>query len=95
MNRIAGAALMLALVASPALAADLQQPTAASAMTAAKGHMLVTADGERLAPVYRVASDGLQIIYEGRMVTVPTATISFVSGKPITSLSKRDVIALP
>jgi hypothetical protein len=87
-------ALVLALATVPAMAQDA--PAAApAALTAAKGKMLVTADGSRLAPVYRVASDGLQIILDGRMVTVPANTVTLVNGKPTTSLSKGQVIALP
>jgi hypothetical protein len=60
-----------------------------------KGSMLVAADGARLAPVYRLGADGsLQIIIEGRMVTVPSATLSTASGRLTTSLTKREVLAL-
>jgi len=63
--------------------------------SAAKGNMLVTADGSRLAPVYRLSSDGSpQIILDGKMVTVPAATLSVASGRLMTSLTKREVLAL-
>ena len=94
MGKMIVAALALSLSAVPAVAQETP-PAAPAVLTAAKGKMLVTADGARLAPVYRVASDGLQIILDGRMVTVPASTVTLVSGKPTTSLSKNQVIALP
>jgi len=57
--------------------------------------MLVTANGARLAPVYRVGADGsAQIILDGKMVTVPASTLSSVDGKLTTSLTKSEVLAL-
>jgi hypothetical protein len=83
-------ALAAVLVASAAMAQDQ-----ASAAVAAKGQMLVTANGSRLAPVYRVGSDGsAQIIIDGKMVTVPATTLSSVDGKLTTSLTKSEVLAL-
>ena len=56
------------------------------------GKMLLGADGVRLGAVYRVTSDGsAQLIVDGKMVTVPAATLSVVDGKLTTSLSKSDV----
>jgi len=60
-----------------------------------KGSMLIAANGARLAPVYRVSSDGSpQIILDGKLVTVPAATISMAGGKLTTSLTKTEVLAL-
>ena len=60
-----------------------------------KGSMLVAANGARLATVYRVGPDGsAQIILEGRMVTVPAATLSMAGGHLTTSLTKNEVLAL-
>lgn len=87
------AALTLAFVAAPAFAQDAAATPAA--VVATKGKMLVAADGARLAPVYRVASQGPQIILDGRMVTVPASTIAMTGGKLTTSLTKVQVIALP
>jgi hypothetical protein len=57
--------------------------------------MLVAANGARLAPVYRVGADGAaQIILEGKMVTVPAATLSMAGGRLTTSLTKNEVLAL-
>jgi hypothetical protein len=68
---------------------------AATQASAAKGNMLVAADGARLAPVYRLGPDGSpQIILDGKLVTVPAATVSMASGRLTTSLTKREVLAL-
>lgn len=77
-----------------------QQPSTTRAETtaavAAKGQMLVSANGARLGTVSRVAADGSpQIIIDGKLVTVPAATLSTVNGKLTTSLSKSEVLALP
>jgi len=57
--------------------------------------MLLAANGARLAPVYRVGADGAaQIILDGRLVTVPAATLSVADGKLTTSLTKNEVLAL-
>ena len=54
------------LVTSAAVAQDQS-----SSAVASKGQMLTTANGSRLAPVYRVGNDGsAQIILDGKMVTV-------------------------
>ncbi len=58
--------------------------------------MLVSANGARLGTVNRLAADGSpQIIIDGKLVTVPLATLSTVNGKLTTSLSKSEVLALP
>lgn len=58
----------------------------------AAGKMLLTASGARLGAVYRVTDDGsAQLIVDGKMVTVPAATLSVVDGKLTTSLSKSDI----
>jgi len=73
-----------------ASAKDDAAPAAAS-----KGKMLVAADGARLGTVYRVGSDGaVQMIIDGKMVTVPASTLSSVDGRLVTSLSKKQVLAL-
>jgi hypothetical protein len=62
---------------------------------AEKGKMLLAANGARLAPVFRVSPDGsAEIILDGKMLTVPAATLSNVGGKLTTSLTKNEVLAL-
>jgi hypothetical protein len=77
-----------------------QEPSTTKAETTAaaisKGQMLVSANGARLGTVNRIAADGSpQIIIDGKLVTVPAATLSTVNGKLTTSLSKSEVLALP
>jgi hypothetical protein len=76
--------------AGPASAQD-----AAASTGAAKGKMLVAADGARLGKVYRVGSDGAaQMIIGGKIVTIPASTLSSVDGRLVTSLSKNEVLSL-
>jgi hypothetical protein len=64
-------------------------------VSAVKGTMLISANGTRLAQVYRVGTDGsAQIIIDGKLVTVPAATLSMSGGKLTTSLTKSAVLAL-
>jgi hypothetical protein len=80
---------MVAVAAQEAAAAQ----TEAAAAVAVKGKMLVAANGARLGFVDRVNADGsAKIIIEGRVVTIPAATLSNVDGKLTTSLTKNEVI---
>ncbi|SFG27126.1 hypothetical protein SAMN05518801_11325 [Novosphingobium sp. CF614] len=59
------------------------------------GAMLYSANGYRIAPVYRVTADGNpQVMLDGRLVTVPASTLSEVNGKVTTALSKRDLASI-
>jgi hypothetical protein len=67
----------------------------AAPLSVVKGTMLVSANGSRLAQVYRVGADGsAQIIIDGKLVTVPAASLSMSGGKLTTSLTKSEVLAL-
>jgi hypothetical protein len=87
MNKILPFAFILALTAAPAIA----QAT----VSVSQGEMLHAADGGRLAPVSSVAADGsVQIIYYGKVVTIPAASLSAnADGELTTSLTKNQVIA--
>lgn len=66
----------------------------ALAEVASEGVMLTASDGARLGAVYRVADDGSAVvIMNGKMVTVPVATLSRVDGKLTTSMKKNEVMA--
>jgi len=70
-------------------------PAMADQVAAEKGKMLVSADGTRLGAVYRVSADGsVQVIIDGKMVTVPAAKLASADGKLTTSFSKSEVLAL-
>ena len=67
----------------------------AAPVSAVKGSMLISANGSRLAQVYRVGADGsAQIIIDGKLVTVPASSLSLSAGKLTTSLTKAQVLAL-
>ena len=75
--------------------AGLASATDEASAVAAKGKVLIAADGARLGTVYRVGPDGgAQMIIAGKMITVPAATLSTVDGRLVTSLSKHEVLAL-
>ena len=80
------------------LACVLVTATAAAqdgAAVAEKGKMVVASNGARLGLVYRVAADGsAQMIIDGKLVTIPAATLSSVDGKLTTNLTKSEVLAL-
>lgn len=91
---------VVALAAMSATAAqqatDTAAPASAAAPVAVKGKMLVSSNGSRLGVIYRVGPDGsAQIIIDGKLVTVPAATLSAADGKVVTSLSKSEILALP
>jgi hypothetical protein len=90
---LSGTAFADAFNVSPASSSS-QEGTAAPA-SAAKGNMLISANGTRLGQVYRVGADGsAQIIIDGRMVSVPAASLSMSGGKLTTNLTKSQVLAL-
>lgn len=69
-------------------------PVVAQAV-ASKGKMLVASDGSRIGAVYRVSDDGAaQVIINGKLVSIPAATLSVTDGKLTTSLSKQEVMSI-
>ena len=96
MKKIVPLALIAAAAVVPVAANAEDTQTArvesAAAVTVDNGTMLYASNGYRLAPVYRVTSDGSpQIILNGKLVTVPAATLSTTDGKVMTSLTKREL----
>jgi hypothetical protein len=82
--------LGMAVAQVPAMS---QAATAASA--AAEGAQLFSEDGHRLGAVYKVTDDGsARLIVDGKMVTIPAATLSDVNGKLTTTLTKIRVYEL-
>jgi hypothetical protein len=62
--------------------------------TPVAGKMLYSADGKKLAAVYKIDASGApQILLEGKLVTIPVSTLSEVDGKVGTSLTKRDLLS--
>jgi hypothetical protein len=85
-------AFLISLAAALPAVAD---QSAAAPAAATKGDMLHSADGSRLGEVDRVGSDGsVQLIFDGKVVTVPGATLSMQGGELTTSLKKNEVMNL-
>lgn len=64
----------------------------AAGVAVTAGKMLYGPDGKRIAQVYRVTSTGdVQVILASRLITVPASTLSDVSGKVTTSITKTDL----
>jgi hypothetical protein len=58
-----------------------------------EGKMIYAANGQRLAPVYRVNSDGsVELIMEGRLLTIPGTILSDVNGKLTSSQNKGELL---
>ena len=98
MNKFVTLALVAAAGLAPftAAAAEDSQSVRAAVDTAPvkvnPGMMLYAANGYRVASIYRVNAEGNpQVILDGKLVTVPAATLSSMGGKVTTSLSKKDL----
>jgi hypothetical protein len=88
MNKSCLTALLCVLVTLTAAAQDVDT-------SAMKGKMLTASNGARLGQVFRVAADGsVQMIIEGKLISVPVSTLTSVDGRLTTSLSKNEVLAL-
>ena len=91
MNKYVPIALLATVSLFAAAPAALHAETAAVAVTV--GKTLYGPTGNRIASVYRVATDGrVQIILDGKLITVPSASISEVEGKVTTSLTKSELL---
>jgi len=92
------ATVTLFAVAPAALHAETSQSVRAATEAAAPvnvtvGKMIYGANGARIASVYRVATDGkVQVILDGKLITVPGSTLSEVNGKVTTSLTKSELL---
>lgn len=98
MNKFAALAVVAAVAFAPAAYAaessqSVQAATEGAGVQVDAGKMLYSAAGTRIASVYRVSAEGNpQVIIDGRLITVPSATLSQANGKLTTSLTKRDLI---
>ncbi|HEX7822625.1 MAG TPA: hypothetical protein VF463_18635 [Sphingobium sp.] len=82
MKSFASLLILGSVIASPALAGASVE----------KGKMLFASGGTRLGVVYKVTADGsAQIIFDGKLVTIPGATISETAGRLETSLTKNQL----
>lgn len=79
------------------LAAALLPATAvlAEPATPVVGKMLYSTGGKKLAAIYKLdAANAPQILLDGKLVTVPAATLNGVDGRIETSLTKKDLMTL-
>ncbi len=80
-------ALVLASVSAPVLA-QAPAESAVAVPAVKRGAMVFTADGRRVGRVDRVRSDAVGIIYNGKYIDVPTATLAASERGLTTSLNK-------
>lgn len=83
-------AVVFAAESSQSVRAATEAPAGNVAVNA--GKMLYSSNGQRVAAIYRVTSEGNpQVILNGKLVTVPASTLSEVNGKVTTSLTKSEL----
>ena len=83
---------LLALAAAAALPVAASAQNAAPAAAASAGKTLYTSDGKRIGAIYRVLPDGSpQLILQGKLVTVPVASLTADGDKAVTSLTKAQL----
>lgn len=98
MNKFVPIALVATLALFATAPAVLHAETVAAAANGAAvapavGKVIYSASGSRIAAIYRVNDQGrVQVILDGKLVTVPGASLSDVDGKITTSLSKADLL---
>lgn len=90
---IALAATLTVFSVAPAALHAETIATVGAAVTPAAGKVVYSANGSRVAPIYRVTDQGrVQVILDGKLVTVPGASLSDVNGKITTSLTKAELL---
>lgn len=103
MNKIAPIALLatlatFAVVPAAVNASETSQTVRATTeataanVNAVAGQMIYGSNGQRVAAVYRVTASGaVQVILDGKLVTVPSDTLSDVNGRLSTSLTRTQL----
>jgi hypothetical protein len=82
MKRLLSLLVLGSIIASPAIAGAVVE----------KGKILFASGGTRLGIVYKVTQDGsAQIIFEGKLITIPASTITETAGRLETSLTKNQL----
>lgn len=81
-----GASAALMIASAPAMAQG------SATVPVSTGKTVYDSEGHKVGRIYRVTSEGnLQIILNGRMVTVLASTLSDTNGKITTSVSRADL----
>lgn len=95
---LAAVATLAVFAAPAAFAAETSQSVrattdaAAGAVAVNAGKMLYASNGQRIAAIYRVTAEGNpQVILNGKLVTVPAASLSDMGGKVTTSMTKVEL----
>ncbi len=80
------AAVGLVVASAPALAES------APAVAVSAGKVIYDSKGHRIGSIYRVTPAGdAQVIYNGKLVTIPASTLSVADAKITTSVSRADL----
>ncbi|WP_310531995.1 hypothetical protein [Novosphingobium sp.] len=91
MNKFLPLALAATLASFSVLPVAVHAEEATQSITAGKS--LYSAKGNRIAAIYRVTQAGaVQVILEGKLITVPTDTLSQDNGKVVTTLTKAELL---
>ena len=92
MKKIVFAVVLATCAVAPVAAQSTDAP---AKVRVSVSQQLFDAEGKRVGSVYRVTPDGSAqlIIDDGRLVTVPVATLAQVGNKLTTSLKRREVTA--
>lgn len=83
----------LFVAAAPAAAQVATVTTTTTPVVAARGQMIVDANGVRLGAVNRLTNGSPQIIIEGRVVTVPASTLTANGSRLQTNLTRSALLA--
>jgi hypothetical protein len=91
MNKFLPLALAATLASFSVLPVAVHAEEVTQSITAGKA--LYSAKGNRIAAIYRVTQAGaVQVILEGKLITVPTDTLSQDNGKVVTTLTKAELL---
>jgi sporulation protein YlmC with PRC-barrel domain len=91
MNKLTPLALAAALATFSLFPIAVHAEEAKASVVAGKA--IYSADGKRIGAIYRVTQAGVvQVILEGKLVSVPAETISESNGKIVTSVTKSDLL---
>ena len=84
-------AAVLGLSGLPAVASAAEAAAATQAII--PGKMIFAANNQRLGAIYKVSADAVQVIVDGKMISLPSSTVSLAeNGKYVTSLTKADLL---
>jgi hypothetical protein len=93
MKKFATLALAASLATIAVLPVAVRADEGSHAVGVSAGKMLYSANGQRIAAIYRVTEGGtVQVILEGRMVNVVASSLSVAGGKIVTSLTKAELL---